>query len=313
MKGDINMNLNNQKLILVTGATGLQGGAVANEALRQGFKVRILVRDENSSKAKELIQKGAEAVVGNFDNPNSLENAMKHVDAVFSVPISGVDTVETDRERKQAYALIQSALKSGVKQFVHTSVAATSRYSEFPKWGTGYWFEKYWTDKWDIEEAVRSAGFPAWTIVKPAAVMNNFIDEVKVASMYPLLKQGEIQTVTFADTCIDHIAIEDVAAFVCAAFANPEKFNKHNIELAAESLSYKKIAEIISEVTGKEIKVSTLSEEEALAEGTHPLSVRGQQWDKVAGYNVDIDLLKTYNIKLTSFKEFVEKNKDQFK
>ncbi|GAB6255748.1 NmrA/HSCARG family protein [Peribacillus sp. N1] len=307
------MNLNNQKLILVTGATGLQGGAVANEALKQGFKVRILVRDENSSKAQALIQKGAEAVVGNFDDPSSLENAMKHVDAVFSVPISGVDTVETDRERKQAFALIQSASKSGVKQFVHTSVAATSRYSEFPEWGTGYWFEKYWTDKWDIEEAVRSAGFSSWTIVKPAAVMNNFIDEVKVASMYPLLKQGEIQTVTFADTRIDHIAVEDIAAFVCAAFANPEKFNEHNIELAAESLSYNKIAEIISEVTGKEIKISTLSIEEALEQGTHPLSVRGQQWDNVAGYNVDIDLLKTYNIKLTSFKEFVEKHKDQFK
>lgn len=57
-KGDIYMNSNNQKLILVTGATGLQGGAVANEALKQGFNVRILVRDETSSKAQALVQKG---------------------------------------------------------------------------------------------------------------------------------------------------------------------------------------------------------------------------------------------------------------
>lgn len=306
------MNLNNQKLILVTGATGLQGGAVANEALRQGFKVRILVRDINSSKAQALIQKGAEAVIGNFDDPSSLENAMKNVDAVFSVPISGVDTNETDRERKQAFALIQSAKKVGVEQFVHTSVAATSRYTEFPEWGTGYWFEKYWTDKWDIEEAVRSAGFPTWTIVKPAAIMENFTAE-KSGFMYPDLQQGEIKTVTFADTPIDHIAVDDLASFVCAAFANPEKFNKHNIELAAESISYKKIAEIISEVTGKELKITTLSIEEAFEQGIHPLSVRGDQWNNVAGYNVDIDLLKNYNIKLTSFREFAEKYKDKFK
>ncbi|WP_419884473.1 NmrA/HSCARG family protein [Paenibacillus sp. B-A-8] len=306
------MNLNNQKLILVTGATGLQGGAVANEALKQGFKVRILVRDENSTKAQALIQKGAEAVVGNFDDTSSLENAMKNVDAVFSVPISGIDTNETDRERKQAFALIQSAIKSGVEQFVHTSVAATSRYNDFPDWGTGYWFEKYWTDKWDIEEAVRSAGFPLWTIVKPACIMENFTAE-KSAFMYPDLQQGEIKTVTFADTPIDHIAIEDLASFVCAAFADPKKFNKHNIELAAESLSYKKIAEIISEVTGKELKITTLGIEEALEQGIHPLAVRGEQWNNVAGYNVDIDLLKTYNIKLTSFKEFAEKYKDKFK
>ncbi|WP_145149955.1 NmrA/HSCARG family protein [Paenibacillus xylanexedens] len=305
------MNLNNQKLILVTGATGLQGGAVAHEALKQGFKVRILVRDENSSKAQALIQKGAETVVGNFDDPTSLENAMKNVDAVFSVPISGVDTNETDRERKQAFALIQNAIKSGVEQFVHTSVAATSRYTEFPEWGTGYWFEKYWTDKWDIEEAVRSAGFSSWTIVKPAAIMENFTEKAEL--MYPNLKQGEIKTVTFADTCIDHIAVEDIASFVCAAFADSKKFNEHNIELAAESLSFKKITEIISKVTGKEIKISTLSIEESLEQGTHPLIVRSQQWDNVAGYNVDIDLLKTYNIKLTSFKEFAEKYKDKFK
>ncbi|MEK3737773.1 NmrA/HSCARG family protein [Paenibacillus sp. FSL H7-0941] len=300
---------NKQKVILVTGATGLQGGSVAREALKQGFKVRILVRDKNSTKAQALIQKGAEAVVGNFDDPTSLENVMKNVDAVFSVPISGVDTNETDRERKQAFALIQSAIKCGVEQFVHTSVAATSRYTEFPEWGTGYWFEKYWTDKWDIEEAVRSAGFPLWTIVKPAHIMENFTEKPEL--MYPLLKQGEIKTVTFADTRIDHIAVEDIASFVCAAFANPEKFNKHNIELAAESLSYKEIAEIISEVTGKELKITTLSIEEALEQGIHPLSVRSEQWNNVAGYNVDIDSLKTYNLKLTPFKEWAEKYKDK--
>ncbi|WP_442856697.1 NmrA family NAD(P)-binding protein [Enterococcus timonensis] len=288
-----------------------QGGAVANEALKQGFKVRILVRNINALKTQALIQKGVEAVVGNFDDRPSLENAMKNVDAVFLVPISGIDAVETDRERKQAFAVIDSAIKSGVKQFVHTSVAATSRHTEFPRWGTGYWFEKYWTDKWDVEEAVRSAGFPFWTILKPAMIMENFTEKVEL--MYPDFKHGEIKTATFPDTRIDYISVEDLAVFVCAAFEDPEKFNQQSIELAAESISYKEITEIISEVTGKEIKVITLSAEEAENAGIHPLSVSSQLWDNAVGYNVDIDLLKNYNIKLTSFKEFAQKNKNQFK
>lgn len=310
MKEGNSMSLNKSKLILVTGATGLQGGAVAKEALEQGFNVRILVRDENAPKAQKLIQMGAEVAVGNFDDLTSLEEAMKDVDTVFSVPISGIDTIENDRERKQANAVIQSARKMGVNQFVHTSVAATSRYKEFPEWGTGKWFEKYWTDKWDIEEAVRTAGFPLWTIMKPAAIMNNFTDKVDL--MYPLLKQGEIKSVAFADTGIEHIAMDDIATFVCAAFENPEKFNQHNIELAAESLSYQKVAETILEATGKKITITTFTEEESLAEGNHPLVVKSQQWDNEVGYNVDINLLEKYNIKLTSFKEFVEKNKEQF-
>lgn len=302
------MNENSHKLVLVTGATGIQGGAVANEALKQGFKVRILVR--NKAKAQELIKKGAVAVIGDFDDPDSLDNAMQNVDAVFSVPISGVDTVENDRERKQSSALIHSAVKNGVQQFVHTSVAATSRYKEFPKWGTGYWFEKYWTDKWDIEEAVRSAGFTEWTILKPAAMMENFTEKVK--AMYPKFIQREIRTATFPDTHIDHIAMTDVAKFAVAAFADPEKFNHHSIELAAESLSYSEIAATISAVTGKTLKVVTLSPDEALAEGMHIYSVRGDEWNNTIGYNVDIDLLKNYGIKLTSFKEFAEKNKKKF-
>nr|WP_205408732.1 NmrA family NAD(P)-binding protein [Enterococcus timonensis] len=284
---------------------------MANEALKQGFKVRILVRNINALKTQALIQKGVEAVVGNFDDRPSLENAMKNVDAVFLVPISGIDAVETDRERKQAFAVIDSAIKSGVKQFVHTSVAATSRHTEFPRWGTGYWFEKYWTDKWDVEEAVRSAGFPFWTILKPAMIMENFTEKVEL--MYPDFKHGEIKTATFPDTRIDYISVEDLAVFVCAAFEDPEKFNQQSIELAAESISYKEITEIISEVTGKEIKVITLSAEEAENAGIHPLSVSSQLWDNAVGYNVDIDLLKNYNIKLTSFKEFAQKNKNQFK
>lgn len=305
------MNSNNKKLVLILGATGLQGGAVANEALQQGFNVRILVRNINATKAQALIQKGAEAVVGDFDNPSTLEKAMKNVDAVFSVPISGIDTVETDRERKQAFAVIQSAIKVGVKQFVHTSVAATSRYNEFPKWGTGYWFEKYWTDKWDIEEAVRTAGFPSWTILKPAMIMENFTE--KVDFMYPDLKEGKMETVTFLDTPIDHVSVKDLATFVCAAFEKPEKFNKHNIELASEAISYKEIGKIISETTGKKINVSTITKKEAEKKGTHPFAIAGEEWNNEVGYNVDIDLLKTYNIKLTSFKEFAEENKDHFK
>lgn len=304
------MKTNNQKLVLVVGATGLQGGAVAHEVLHQGFKVRILVRDEKSPKAQALIQKETEAAVGNFDDIESLNNAMRDVDAVFSVPISGIDTVETDRERKQANAVIQSVLNNGVKQFVHTSVAATSRYTEFPKWGSGYWFEKYWTDKWDIEEAIRNAGFPSWAILKPAQIMNNFTTNADF--MYPDLKNGEIKSVTYAETRIDHVVVEDIAAFATAAFANPEEFNEQNIELAGDSVSFNEVADIFKEVFGKDIKVTTMSIEESITQSNPQLMARSQQWDNVAGYKVDVDLLKQYNIKLTSFKEFVERHKNDF-
>ncbi|UZP80754.1 NmrA family NAD(P)-binding protein [Paenibacillus polymyxa] len=247
--------------------------------------------------------------MGNFDDPSSLERAMQNADAVFSM--TNPANPGTDTERQQGYALIQSALNSGVQQFVHTSVAATSRYTEFPEWGTGYWFEKYWTDKWEVEEAIRKAGFSSWTILKPANMMDNFLYSEHGKFMFPHLQQRELKTAILPDTRLDLITADDVATFACAAFNNPEKFNEKNIELASESLTMDEVAAVLSNVTGKRLTVYSLSPEEAVDQGIFPGVVRSQEWHNEVGYNIDIDSLKTYNLKLTSFKEWAEKYKDK--
>jgi uncharacterized protein YbjT (DUF2867 family) len=299
-----------QKLILVTGATGAQGGAVAREALKQGFQVRILVRDINSSAAQTLIRNGAEAVEANFDDKASLERAMENVDVVFSMTLPAKPG--TDSERQQGYALIQSALKSRVQQFVHTSVARAGTHTDFPRWESNYWSKKYWTDKWEVEEAIRTAGFESWTILKPAFMMDNFL-HYKAKFMFPHLQQGEINTAMLPDTRLDFITADDVASFACAAFCNPEKFNEKNIELASESLTMNKVAAILSNVTKKKVTVYSLTPEEAVNQGINSGVVRAQEWNNEVGYSVNIDSLKTYNIKLTLFKEWAEKYKDEIK
>lgn len=102
-----------------------------------------------------------------------------------------------------------------------------------------------------------------------------------------------------------------LAAFAVAAFKDPDKFNKQSISLAAESLTMKELGAIIEEVTGEKISVESLSYEEAENQGIAHAMVVGHQWFNEVGYKVDIDALKKYNIKLTSFREWVELNKNQ--
>lgn len=72
--------------ILVTGATGNQGGATARRLLAGGRPVRALVRDSAAPAAAALAAAGAELVRGDLDNLASLAQALDGAAAVFGVP-----------------------------------------------------------------------------------------------------------------------------------------------------------------------------------------------------------------------------------
>ena len=74
--------MNSSRKILVTGATGQQGGALARVLLAKGHQVRALTRKADSPGATELRGRGAELAIGDFENRGSLERAMRGIDAV---------------------------------------------------------------------------------------------------------------------------------------------------------------------------------------------------------------------------------------
>ena len=73
-------------MILVVGATGMQGGGVARQLLKSGtFKVRCMTRRPESEPARLLQQQGAEVVQADLDDPASLKRAVHNCTAVFGV------------------------------------------------------------------------------------------------------------------------------------------------------------------------------------------------------------------------------------
>ena len=79
------MSKNSERIILVTGATGQQGGAVYQHLQKKGFKLRALVRNPNSNQVRQLMGYGEKVFQGNLDDPDSLMRAMDGVYGVFSV------------------------------------------------------------------------------------------------------------------------------------------------------------------------------------------------------------------------------------
>src|ERR1700674_3519003 len=112
--------VNLDKTVLVTGATGRQGGAVIRHMLPKGWKLRALTRNPKNHVAQELARQGIELVQGDLEDSASLPAALRGAYGVYSV--QDFWAVGAKREISQGKNLADAAKKSGVQHFVYSSV-----------------------------------------------------------------------------------------------------------------------------------------------------------------------------------------------
>jgi len=145
---------NKEKIILVTGATGQQGGASARHLQARGWRVRALTRDPHTAAARALADAGVKVVQGDLNDRASLDRAIKGTHGVHSVqPYMPQDPT---REVYQGKNLAEAASDAGVEHFVYSSVAGADQHAGTPEQDS----------KGEIEQHIRSSGLPA-TILRP--------------------------------------------------------------------------------------------------------------------------------------------------
>lgn len=234
---------------LVVGATGMQGGAVARAMRRTGMQVCALVRDPTTASAQELALLGIEVVPGDMDDITSLAAVCAGCSTVFS--IQPAPFADRDSERRQAANLVGAARHAGVQHMIHTSVSGTGWRSRHPDVDPGE-MSNYWDSKEDAEDIVRSAGFPTFTILKPAFFMENFVAP-KVSWMFPLLAEGELLVASSPHTEVALVAADDLGAVSASVAADPERCSGVEVELAGDVLTFPAIASVIADVTDRPI------------------------------------------------------------
>jgi uncharacterized protein YbjT (DUF2867 family) len=227
--------------VLVTGATGRQGGAITRSLLKRGFPVRALSRAPDKPSARALVQAGVEVVKGDLDDPASLARAMEGASGVFSVQ----NWWETgaSREVRQGKNAADAAKQAGVRHFVYSSVGGAERGADITHWKT----------KWEIENHVRQLGLPA-TILRPAGFMDNYY----VPAVEKALIGGKLVDAIRADKPYQMICSDDIGAFGALVFAQPERFIGKAIEIAGEELTNPQIAATFSRVMDRPIKFQRL-------------------------------------------------------
>jgi len=259
--------------VLVTGATGQQGGATTRALLAAGIPVRALVRDPTTTRAKAVEALGAELITGNLNNRDSITSATQGARAVFSVQMPAFTGEDFDFEGEvtQGINLIEAAKAAGVPQFVHTSVTGAGQHTETPGWSEGRWptAEPSMTAKTKIQDHLRKANFPRWTLLKPGMFMENFLPTTKY--LFPKGIEAGLITVLKPETRLSLIAVHDIGTAAAAAITNPDKFHEVELELASDYLSMTEIAETLSKTLNIPLTAPNMTTEEALAAGMPPM------------------------------------------
>ncbi len=268
--------------ILVTGATGQQGGAVARSLLRQGQTVRALTR--SPSKAEALKKLGAEVVAGDLTDRPSLDAALKGIKKVFLVTTFFEEGMEV--EVRQGITMVDAAKAAGVEHLVFSSVGSAHRKTSIPHFET----------KWKIEQHIQKIGLPA-TILRPTAFMDNF------GTFWQPSPEGVLMAPLHPDTKLQMIAVQDIGEFAAAAVLRPDEFIGQAIDLAGDELTMPEAASLLSSTMGRSVQFQQLPDDQAEAAVGLDFAIMFR-WFNEVGYDVDIpELQQRWGIPLTTFKE----------
>jgi uncharacterized protein YbjT (DUF2867 family) len=244
-----------QATILVTGATGRQGGAVAARLLDDGWRVRALTRSPSSPKALALKESGAEVVHGDLDDRDSLDRALDGAWGVFSVHAGAYEGGpyghDLEHESRTAATLGAAAKDAGVTHLVHSSSVGVDRSIESEM--------DMLQRKAEAERAIRGSGVP-WTILRPSAFMENTFDSPRE------LRDGALVSLLRADTYEPLIAADDIAAFAAIAFADPEAHAGKVYDLAGDDMTQADKAALIGRVVGREVPYVGITVEQIAAD-----------------------------------------------
>lgn len=302
-----------KKIILIIGASGSQGGEVLKQLQKQNkFKLRALQRKE-SDFAKKARKEGIEIAIGDLYNEESLVKAMKGVYGVFSVLTISM-SMEADAEIIQEKNIVSAAEKNSVQILIHASVARAGDQKNFVDWDNkerGPFYHEYWNGKSGANDVVKQSKIKHWVIFKPAWMMDNFLRGRHKYTL-PTLEEGLIENNFRLDTKLDLICAMDQGKFVADAFDNIEKYDKKEIDLASQSLTFTEMADVLFKVFNKKIKVVYTEGSELLKRGVDKAIIDSNEWHVLEGYKVDIEKLKPYGIKLTTFEEFCNIYKNNF-
>lgn len=289
------MTLNKDKIILVTGATGKQGGAVSRQLMQAGIKVRALTRKPKSESAKSLQALGAEVVTGNLNDVNSLDNAMSGVYGVFAMtnfwePGTGKKEVQQNKN------LVDMAKKHDVQHYVFASIA---RCDDNPNLA-------HFVTKYECEQYVQQQGL-TYTFLRAVYFMDNLKPKAPGANFHWAI----LPSILGEKTSLQMITSEDIGCFAAKSFLDPKQYLNKTIDVAGDEVTYPQLLAAYKKVFKAEPERSAILK--FLLMNMMPEIRKMFNWYREPRFKADIAYLKTLHPQLSSIEDYFQQIKDNLK
>jgi uncharacterized protein YbjT (DUF2867 family) len=293
-----------QKTILVTGATGAQGGSVAKALLAANrYAVRILTRNPSSAAARALKKMGAEVVAGDLDDINSLRAAMQDCYGVFGLTNFWE---HFHKEYQQGINLIDTVKEMGIRHFVLHTLPGYSKLSN------GKFPTSHCDNKAALQEYTKGLGIAA-TFINVAFYYENFF------SFFPLQHAGD-GSFYFGfpqgDTRLATISVEDVGGIVASIFEHPLEYIGRTVGAVGANDDCAAYAEIFTRVLGKTVKYNYIPRDVYAGLGFDGAEEIANMFEVQRLYIPErqLDLIESYGLNPATqpFEKWVEKNANGF-
>ena len=220
----------NSPNILVTGATGSVGGEVVKQLVAHKVPFRVMVRKANDVEALSQYE-GVEAVIGDFDDKESIADALEGIERAFLL------TPSSERAETQQKTFVDLASRAGVEHLVKLSQWAADAHSPVR-------FLRYHAA---VEEKIQASGM-AYTFLRPNLFMQGLLGfrdtMIQQNKFFAPVGEAKISTV---DT-------RDIAAVAAAALTQEGHTEKIYNLTGPEALSHSAMTDKFSAALGRPIQ-----------------------------------------------------------
>ena len=255
------------RIILISGATGQQGGATARALAGKGFKIRALTRNPDSPAAKALAATGAELVKGELDDEASLTAALAGAWGAYGV--QNTWTAGVEGEEAQGHRFAKAARAAGVQHYVYASVASADRKTGIP----------HFDNKSRVEDTIRGLGFPSYAIIRPVFFMENLPS--------PWFLNGDKLVSTLKPTTkLQMIAVSDIGEYGALAFLDEARFRNLGLDIAGDEVTLPEAAEILGGAMGQPLSYLQIPVSE-VRKNSEDMALM-LEWFEAVGYDADI-------------------------